>query len=276
MGGTTASSLPHLLVSLTGGFQPDKLGRSFDRADDGMYARHLFGWPAEADYQPLTDDADEVDPDLQEALMRLIDLPAGEGTEIEPRALALDGAARDAFEVFRRDVHEGRKALDGREREWWSKGPGHVLRLSGTLAYLAWAMPGARPATKSGLEALMETARRAEEPKTIEAAYVENAVSLWRTYCWPHARAALRQMGITDRHRDARRVLRWLRAHRHTEVSREDVRRDALGQRLDAEGTQRLLDELVRAGWLHARTVPTRSRPARRWDVNPRLLSEES
>jgi hypothetical protein len=92
--GRAPVSLPHLLVSITGGFQPDKLARSFDRADDGMYARHLFGWPAESDYQPLTDEADEVDPDLQEALMRLIDLPAGEGTEIEPRALALDATAR--------------------------------------------------------------------------------------------------------------------------------------------------------------------------------------
>jgi hypothetical protein len=188
----------------------------------------------------------------------------------------LDDAAKAAFEEFRREVHTGKAALDGREREWWSKGPGQVLRLAGTLAYLAWAMPAARPSTKRGLEQLMETARRAEEPTTIEVASIESAVRLWRTYLWPHARAALRQMGATDRHRDARRVLRWLRAHRRTEVPREDVRREALAQRLDAEGTQRLLDELVRAGWLRARTVPTRSGPARRWDVNPRLLSEES
>jgi hypothetical protein len=269
-------SLSHLLVSMTGGFQPDKLARSFDRADDGMYARHLFGWPAEPSYRPLADDVDESDPDLQEVLMRLIDLPAGSGSEIEPRHLPLADGAKTSFEAFRRDIHTGKAALDGREREWWSKGPGQVLRLAGTLAYLAWAMPAAQPTTKRGVEQLMETARRAEEPATIEAAFVENAVRLWRDYFWPHARAALRQIGITDRHRDARRVLRWLRAHRHTEVSREDVRRDALAQRLDAEGTQRLLDSLVKAGWLCARTVPTRSRPARRWDVNPRLLSEES
>jgi hypothetical protein len=269
-------SLPHLLVSMTGGFQPDKLARSFERADDGMYARHLFGWPAEPGYRPLTDDVDEADPELQEALMRLIDLPAGSGTEIEPRYLPLDDAARAAFETFRQEIDTGKAALDGREREWWSKGPGQVLRLAGTLAYLAWAMPAAQPTTKKGLEQLMETARRAEEPTGIEAALVESAVRLWRGYFWLHARAALRQMGAMDRHRDARRVLRWLRAHRHAEVSREDVRRDALAQRLDAEGTQRLLDDLVKVGWLRARTVPTRSRPARRWDVNPRLLSEES
>ena len=274
--GRAPVSLPHLLVSMTGGFQPDKMARSFDRADDGMYARHLFGWPAEPDYRPLTDEAAEVDPDLQEALMRLIDLPAGEGTEIEPRYIPLDPAAREAFEAFRLYIHTGRKALDGREREWWSKAPGQVLRLAGTLAYLAWTMPSARPTTKKGLEQLMETARRAEEPTIIESDFIEAAMRLWKGYFWPHARAALRQIGITDRHRDARRVLRWLRAHQRPEVSREDVRRDALGQRLDAEDTQRLLDELVRVGWLRARTVATRGRSAHRWDVNPRLLSEES
>ena len=93
--GRAPISLPHLLVSMTGGFQPDKLARSFDRADDGMYARHLFGWPAEPDYRPLTDEADEVDPDLQEALMRLIDLPAGSGSEIEPRSIPLKSCGED-------------------------------------------------------------------------------------------------------------------------------------------------------------------------------------
>ena len=150
------------------------------------------------------------------------------------------------------------------------------MRLAGTLAYLAWAMPSARPTTKKGLEQLLETARRAEEPTTIEAAFVEAAMRLWQAYFWPHARAALRQIGITDRHRDARRVLRWLRAHRRTEVSREEVRVEALGKRLDADATQDLLDDLVKVGWLRARIVPTRGRAARRWDVNPRLLSEES
>ena len=37
----------HLLIPITGGFQPDKLVRSFDGDDDGLYARFLFGWPQE-------------------------------------------------------------------------------------------------------------------------------------------------------------------------------------------------------------------------------------
>jgi hypothetical protein len=265
-------SLPHLLVAMTGGFQPDKLARSFARADDGMYARHLFGWPTEPEYRPLTDDADEIDPSLQEALKRLIDLPAGDGLEIQPRSISLDSDAKAAFEAFRKESHAGKRALEGREREWWSKGPGQVLRLAGTLAYLAWAMPAPRPATKRGLELLMETARSAAEPETITAPIVESAVRLWRTYFWPHARAALRQMGGSDRHQQERRVLRWAQANGRTELSREEARRDALAQHLDAEGTDRVLEDLVRAGWLRAKAPePTGGRSKRRWEVNPLL-----
>jgi len=56
--------LDYLLVGITGGFQPDKLSRAFEGDQDGMYARFLFGWPREPDYQPLTDSIDEIEPDL--------------------------------------------------------------------------------------------------------------------------------------------------------------------------------------------------------------------
>ena len=53
------------------------------------------------------------------------------------------------------------------------------------------------------------------------------------------------------------------------EVSREDIRRDALGRSLDADQTQSLLDGLVRAGWLREITTRTLGRTRRRWQVNP-------
>ena len=75
------------------------------------------------------------------------------------------------------------------------------------------------------------------------------AVRLVLKYFWPHARAALRQIGLTERHADARRILRWLAANRRTEVSREDIRRQALGRSRDADQTQILLDNFAkRAG----------------------------
>jgi hypothetical protein len=145
--------------------------------------------------------------------------------------------------------------LDGREREWWAKSPAHVLRLAGTLRYLSWAMAGG------------------PEPDRIEVEFVEAAKHLVREYFWPHSRAALRQIGLNERHANARRLLRWIRAHKKKEISLKDARRDALNQILDADRTQDALDGLVKAGWLRETVTATAGRPSHRWKVNPKLFS---
>ncbi len=115
-------TVDHLLVGLTGGFQPDKLDRAFAGDDDGMYARILYSWPEEPPYRPLTNEASFVDPQLQEALSRLINLPAGDGPQLEPRFLDLSAEAQMAFEEFRKFQHEQRPRLEGREQEWCVEG----------------------------------------------------------------------------------------------------------------------------------------------------------
>jgi hypothetical protein len=113
------------------------------------------------------------------------------------------------------------------------------------------------------------------EPNAIEARFVKDAVRLVRDYFWHHARAALRQIGLSERHVNSRRVLRWIKARGLAEVSREEVRRGALGQRLDAEETQKLIDGLVKSGWfreLPSASGPLGGKPARRWTVNPKLF----
>jgi hypothetical protein len=70
--------LDYLLVGVTGGFQPDKLGRAFEGDDDGMYARFCFGWPEEPTHMPLSNEVTEIEPEIQNALTRIVDLPAGE------------------------------------------------------------------------------------------------------------------------------------------------------------------------------------------------------
>ena len=112
------------------------------------------------------------------------------------------------------------------------------------------------------------------EPTYIAATYVTAAARLWRNYFWPHSRTALRQVGLSDRHRDARRVLRWIRGNDKAEISVKDIRREALGQKLDAEQTTNLLQGLVKAGWLQE-VRPAgplgRGKPALRWKVNPTI-----
>jgi hypothetical protein len=249
-------SLPHLLVGVVGGFQPDLLARSFAGDCDGIYSRFLYAWPREAPFREPTDDADEVDPEIINAFGRLASLQAGDDEAFAPRSVPLATDARDEFAQFAQFAHQERQLLEGRDREYWCKGVGHVLRLSGALCFLEWAWSGGA------------------EPQMIDARHVTSAVQLWKSYLWPHGRAALRLVGLTDKHSNARTVLRWLHVGNKATVSREEVRRDALAQRLDAGETQALLDMLVSAGWLREPPVKVSGpgRPRRRWEVNPRLL----
>jgi hypothetical protein len=67
------------------------------------------------------------------------------------------------------------------------------------------------------------------------------------------------------------------RAKGKTEVSREEIRRDALSQRLDANETTVLLKDLSKSGWLReevAAAGPQGGKPTRRWLVNPKLLKD--
>jgi Protein of unknown function (DUF3987) len=248
--------LRHLLIGVVGGLQPDKLARSFKGDLDGMYARILFTWPVDPSYRPLTNEVAEVEPEIVNALSRIIDLECGDADNFAPRDVALSPEATEAFERFRQFQHSSKDGLEGREREWWAKSPAHVLRLAGTLSYLSWAMAGG-----------------GSEPEQIELEFVEAAIRLVRDYFWPHSRAALRQIGLNERHANARRALRWIRAQTKKEVSLKDIRRDALNQSLDAEQTQALLDGLTKAGWLRRTNKPTAGRPIRRWEVNHKLFS---
>ena len=248
--------LPHLLVGVVGGFQPDLLARSFAGDSDGIYSRFLYAWPPEAPFREPTDDADEVDPEIINAFSRLANLQAGDDEAFAPISVPLTADAKREFAQFAQFAHKERQSLEGRDREYWCKGTGHVLRLSGTLCFLEWAWSGGT------------------EPQAVETRHIKSAVLLWKSYLWPHGRAALRLVGLSDKHSHSRTVLRWLHAGNKTTVSREEVRREALAQRLDAGETQALLDMLMRAGWL--REVPVKAsgpgRPPRRWEVNPRLF----
>jgi hypothetical protein len=251
--------LDHLLIGVVGGLQPDKLAKSFEGPADGMYARLLFSWPSEPAYRALNDEALEIDPDILNALKRLNGLAEFADERLVRRVIGLSEDALRVFEQFRQFAHLEKEAVEGRDREWLAKAPAHVLRLAGTLCLLDWALHGT-----GGLP-----------PTSIDTRYMVAAVRLVRGYFWPHARAALRQIGLTDRHVNARRVLRWIKARCKTEVSLEDVRRDALGQKLDAEQTATLLEGLGGSGWvreLNIASTPRGGRPPRRWQVNPKLF----
>jgi Protein of unknown function (DUF3987) len=260
-------TVDNLLVGVIGGFQPDRLARAFSGDEDGMYGRFLYGWPLTPTYSPLTDDISEVDPAFQNLLTKLIRLPAEDQEgKFTPRNIPLATVAREEFENYRRFVDQERRGIEGREQQWLAKSETHLLRLAGTLAYLSWADA---LSDASGLESISA----ALEPNEIDQQSMVNAVRLMQQYFWPHARAALRQIGLTDRHRQIRRVLRWVRAYNRHEISLKDIRREALGESVDVGQTRELVDRMVTAGWVRVMpVVKTGGRPKERWTINPRLF----
>src|SRR6266446_908651 len=115
-----------------------------------------------------------------------------------------------------------------------------------------------------------------DEPSEITAEAVQTAIDLWVSYFWPHARAALRQVGLSENHTNQRRILRWIRGNQRKEISVQDIRRNALAGALDAKKTEELLFALVRSGWLRELKPPVGpkgGKPLKRWLVNPILFS---
>jgi hypothetical protein len=140
------------------------------------------------------------------------------------------------------------------EAAWLGKGAGTVARLAAVLELLAWSGgPASAP------------------PGPIGRAQVAAAIALWTDYFRPHARVVFHRGGPTDLERQVRRVIRWLKVGGHTEVSREDVRRDALVRAVNAARTEAVLDRLWAAGIVRPAQSRDRERgrPSSRWQINP-------
>jgi hypothetical protein len=245
--------LSHLLVGIVGGMQPDRFAECFKGAHDGMYARFLWAWPKKAPLRPLTDEIDEIDPKIQAMFERLAYLPSFDSNNWRHKYLSLSLQARAAFEEIRTEVHNNwLPSLSGRERDWMAKVEQHVLRLAGVLAMVDWALT------------------QKPEPTYIHSKYIKHAARLVLDYFWPHSRACLRQIGLTDRHADARLALSYIKTQGLDFVSREQIRRGALSQRLNADQTDALLVHLCRAGWLRRLPEHTggKGRPPIRYEVN--------
>ena len=164
--------LDHLLVGVIGGLQPDKLSRSFQGDHDGIYARILFAWPPEPRYRPLSDEVGEIEPEVFNALKRLVELEAGQSEDggFAPRAIPLTDGARRLFEDFRHFVHLLQEGLDGRERDWVAKMPAHVLRLALTLCLLDYGFRGGPEPTQIG-EEFTSAATRTPAPPSDKSDY---------------------------------------------------------------------------------------------------------
>ncbi len=242
--------LPKFPVGVIGTIQPDRIADTLDGQDDGMAARFLYCWPEPVDYVPLLDRPVVEDDEPLELLQRIAAIAA---TAAQPRVLTFEIEAVHELDLLLASLAAEAEAIGGLEGGWLGKAKGSVARLAVVLMLMHWSEDD-----------------NAAVPRSIGRAAARSAVALWRDYFRPHASAVFNQAGRADRDRLARRVLRWIQTTGTTEVSRENVRREALAHAVDAEGADKVIARLEAGGVL--RLVPMakgRGRPARRWCVNP-------
>lgn len=248
--------LPRFPISIIGSLQPDRLSEALTGADDGMAARFLYSWPETPRYRSILQHRAV---DYVEALSRLSRVAGTVGTVENPKVLIFTPDALGLFDTFLRDLHVEAEGQEGLEAGFLGKGRGTVVRLAGALALLRWSEGegvGGAP--------------------SICTDDIRDAAGLWSDYFRLHAQAAIYRAGRNSQDRNARKVVRWLTTSGVAEVSREDIRRDALAQAVDAAGADLVINRLIDANVLRALpadTGPNGGRPPLRWVVNPSLTT---
>ena len=250
-------------VSIVGSLDPERLEAALEGTGDGLAARFLYVWPGPAPYRSLRTVKPVREDEAVNALQRIA---RAVGTPEKPLVLAFEDKAVTIFDGCLERLHGETLRAEGLLAGWLGKGRGTVARLAAVLALLDWTAN--RP-------------NNAPPPTVIVEQHLLAAWELWERYYRPHARAVLDRAGPSDRERQvryhARRVIGWICAHGATEISREDVRRDALSQRVKAAGADEVIEALEQAGVLREaddEDDPGPGRPARRWEVNPSLLAK--
>jgi hypothetical protein len=239
-------------VSLLLACQPHHLAGLL--ADDREFAsRLLFAWPDHSSHCALADCRPARDDEALAALRRIATVAR---TPDDPLVLGVDERALRTFDGFLSALRAEISEAEDLEMAWLGKGRGTVARLAGVLELLAWSALGS-----------------SVPPGPLGRASAERAVRLWSDYFRLQARALFDHSVPGERERLARRVARRLRSRGLGEVSREQVRTEALGRRVDAAEADQVLYRLQDAGILQQAlyTAPLRGRPPNRWWVNPRL-----
>ena len=178
-----------------------------------------------------------------------------------PLALMPNEPALKVFDRHLARLHEALPRCDGVAAAWLGKGRGTVARLAAALVLLGWSVVASSAAPP---------------PRVLSEEAMIAAVTLW-DYFRQHARAVLSRGLASQADHRMRQVVDWLRLSRLPHISREHVRREALGQALDGHQTLQLLEKLEQAGCVRREaTVAAEGGGPRplRWAVNPHLINQ--
>jgi hypothetical protein len=253
----TAQGVTGPALSLIGCLDPARLAAALHGSDDGRAARLLYAWPRPAPWRPVRDRPALRESEAVGALQRIA---RAAGDPDRPQVLKLHDQALAHLDGHLEGLQAALRRSDGIEAAWLAKAASTIARLAAALALLGWA---ANPSPTMAA------------PEAVTGDTLLGACRLW-DYYRAHAGAVLARGVIADGASLQRRVLGWIRAHTLGQVSREDVRRHALGQALNAEQSLAVIGQLERAGFLRKVICePTGAgRPPLRWDVNPALIGE--
>jgi hypothetical protein len=227
-------------VSIVGSLDPERLDAALEGTGDGLAARFLYAWPAPAPYRSLRALKPTREDEAVNALQRIA---RAVGIPEKPLVLSFEDRAVTAFDVSLERLHPETLRAEGLLAGWLGKGRGTVARLAAVLALLDWTAN--RPSN-------------ALPPTTITTQHLCAAWDLWERYYRPHAQAVFDRAGPADGDRQgkhkarqhARRVIGWIRTRGVKEISREEVRREALSQRVNAAGADEVILALEQAGVL--------------------------
>ena len=242
-----------------GGLAPADLAEVLGQGGEALAARFLYAWPEPPARAALRADAAD-DESVRGLLRRIVGIG---GTLAEPGTIDFETEAITRFEQLLPQVRQRWRDAEGWEAAWLGKGAGTIVRLSGLLTLMHWAQDSKDEVPQEG----------------VTAARLEEAYALWADYFHPHAIRVFGQAGSDNRDSTARRVARWLHRAGLAEVSREDIRRDALCQTVNSEGADQVIARLEAGGVLRPLAVQSGERGGprrRRWEVNPEFRSWRS
>lgn len=239
-------------LTVLGGLSVDLLDEALRRGGDaGFASRLLFAWPSPV--VALSLDGAAADDEGLRAMLRRISGLAFVATS--PGVLSLEPEAVERLRELLPRIARMKQEAEGGEAAWIGKGAGTIVRLAGLLHLMRWA-----------------ESETPDVPDGIDACAIDAAWDLWSGFFLPHARRVFTQAGDDGSDRLVRRAARWLRRSRLKMISREDIRREALCQSVNAEAADQVIERLEMAGMVRAvRKQGTGGRPRLRWEVNPEL-----
>lgn len=253
--------VPHLVVGVIGGTQPDRLAELMREADDGLLARIQWVWP-----DPIPFRLGRAFPQIDWAIrsldrLRMLEMQVDHEGRLRPIKVPLDEDALNELEDFGREMQERQGEAAGLMKSAYGKARGTALRLSLVLEHLWWC----------------EREDMSPPPTVISRGAFISAATLVADYLMPMAERVYGDAAIPVFERRTTTLARWIIRNRPSELHVRALQRQVrLPGFRTAEDIHQVCRTLVDAGWLKE---PERGgghgRPKNAYPVNPKLRAND-